>query len=379
MKKLSKQTAREIEREINRITGEKINVMNDEGIIIVSSDPTRVNTFHGGAKRIIDEKLEELVVEFDGEYDGAKRGANFPVIVDNEIIGVVGITGPYEEIEKYGKLMKKMIEIFMLETYLNEQKVAIKNIKQYFLNEWINSESVTNKGLINRGKELELDLSIKRRVILLFIEIQKQLTPYDEIMYLEKIEEKIYELVNKISKETLILNEKRLYTILSPITNDHDILKFCEDLKEMLESTLFIKVKFGIGTNNFKLSPKEQRKTAKQALQKTLNDSKRDIVVHSDLTFESLITSISLSNQEKYFNDVTRKLDNNDIKNIIKILKVYYQNDGSLKNTSIELNCHINTLQYQLKLIKEKTGYDPRSLKDSAVFVLLIEIYDNLF
>ncbi|NLC65333.1 MAG: hypothetical protein GX752_00165 [Clostridium sp.] len=104
---LSRQYAQNIVREINSIIGENINIMDGKGIIIASSDKNRIDTFHGGAKKIIDENLKQLLVHYDGEYEGAFTGTNIPIEFNNNIVGVIGVTGPDEEVLKYGKIIKK--------------------------------------------------------------------------------------------------------------------------------------------------------------------------------------------------------------------------------------------------------------------------------
>lgn len=39
---------------------------------------------------------------------------------------------------------------------------------------------------------------------------------------------------------------------------------------------------------------------------------------------------------------------------------------------------HKNTLQYKLKRIYERTGYDPRSLRYSALFLIAIDFYREI-
>ena len=71
---LQEQQARAIVQEINTVLPQKINLMNKEGIIIASTDPERVQTFHGAAARIIKDNLDELRIYRDDEYPGARPG-----------------------------------------------------------------------------------------------------------------------------------------------------------------------------------------------------------------------------------------------------------------------------------------------------------------
>ena len=87
-------SAMNIVQEIGDVIGEKINMMDPEGVIIASTDPARMKTFHAGAKKLVDERLDELVVRYDGEFDGARQGINLPITFEEKIVGVIGVTGP---------------------------------------------------------------------------------------------------------------------------------------------------------------------------------------------------------------------------------------------------------------------------------------------
>lgn len=76
---LPKYSCLKIVNEISLAIGEQINMMDHEGVIIASTDASRIGTFHAGAKRIIDEKLSSLVIRSDDEYIGAKPGINLPI------------------------------------------------------------------------------------------------------------------------------------------------------------------------------------------------------------------------------------------------------------------------------------------------------------
>ena len=104
---LSRHNAEIIVKELNTIINDKINMMNEKGVIIASTDQERIGQEHEGAKRIINDRLEELIIHSHDRYEGSLEGVNYPIIISNEIIGVVGITGPYNKVAKYGQITKK--------------------------------------------------------------------------------------------------------------------------------------------------------------------------------------------------------------------------------------------------------------------------------
>lgn len=112
---ISKRNANYIVQEISKIIGEKLNIMNGDGVIIASSDISRIGSFHAAAKELIDQKLQKMVVKSDSEYEGVRPGLNLAINFQEEIVGVSGVTGLYEEVLKYGHIIKKMTEILLLD------------------------------------------------------------------------------------------------------------------------------------------------------------------------------------------------------------------------------------------------------------------------
>jgi len=139
---LSRHNAEIIVKELNTIINDKINMMNEKGVIIASTDQERIGQEHEGAKRIINDRLEELIIHSHDRYEGSLEGVNYPIIISNEIIGVVGITGPYNKVAKYGQITKKMTEILIQEISIKEQKSMDENLRSRFVGEWLQNESL---------------------------------------------------------------------------------------------------------------------------------------------------------------------------------------------------------------------------------------------
>ncbi len=120
--RISKNTATDLIREISSVIDYDINIMDENGIIMASTDPLRPGQFHEGAHLVIKENLRELPVYYDDEYAGCKKGINLPLFSDDNIIGVVGITGEVSETSRYAKIIKKVTEILVKDFETIQQK-----------------------------------------------------------------------------------------------------------------------------------------------------------------------------------------------------------------------------------------------------------------
>ena len=76
----------------------------------------------------------------DGQYHGCRKGINLPVFLNDQIIGVIGITGEVAEVMKYAKVLKKMTEILVLDLFSYHKKSQQEQALLFFINEWVNKE-----------------------------------------------------------------------------------------------------------------------------------------------------------------------------------------------------------------------------------------------
>lgn len=89
------------------VEGRTINIMDTNGVIVASSDPDRVGSFHQGAMEAVRTgKMVNITKEQAPAYSGTREGCNMPLRVDGTIIGVVGIRGNPSEIQAMAHLLE---------------------------------------------------------------------------------------------------------------------------------------------------------------------------------------------------------------------------------------------------------------------------------
>ncbi|TFG81702.1 MAG: hypothetical protein E4G74_03780, partial [Erysipelotrichales bacterium] len=164
---ISKQFAMEMVRELGSILNQNINFIDRNGIIIASTDTQRINSIHMGAKRIMDEGLPMLVIDSDEEYTGSKKGVNLPIIVDNQIQGIIGITGERNVVVKYGEIIKRFTEMYIRDNMSRKQHQLDEKMRSRFIENWLVSENATQDPYFMQGaNQVGLNLSVERRIVL---------------------------------------------------------------------------------------------------------------------------------------------------------------------------------------------------------------------
>ncbi len=88
------------------VGGRTINIMDPKGIIIASTEPERVGSYHQGAREAAQTgKMVCIYRDQLDRYPGAKEGCNMPLRLGGSIIGVVGIYGDPDQIRDVAHLL----------------------------------------------------------------------------------------------------------------------------------------------------------------------------------------------------------------------------------------------------------------------------------
>lgn len=377
---LSVQIASNIVKEINSVIPMKINIMDANGIIIASSDSKRIGQFHEGAYRIIEKQIDEITVHYDGEFDGALQGINYSLKLQGYIVGVLGITGEYEEISESALIIKRMTELLLENTYSVEQKQLREDMCNRYLAEWLHGEAKNiTAEFVERGRVLGFDITVPRRILVCSFYRQGYETDLDAMTIIEQAEKFLKKIVTSI--DPLNLYYKSGSTLVSAVTaiKDERVEALAWELKKQVEKQFPVKLAVGIDSisDNFAFIQKALIR-AQKANNACMRTHKRDIRFYDDLNMEVFSDEISELSQIEFIQRIFKGFSDEEIRESMVLLETYYDMEGSINRAAEHLFMHKNTLQYKLKRIAELTGYDPRSIRHSSLFYIAIYFYRNI-
>ncbi|WP_244272675.1 CdaR family transcriptional regulator [Natronincola peptidivorans] len=370
--------ARDIVENIKEIINQDINYIDTDAVIIASTNISRVGTFHGGARRVL-KKKDEVIIQYDGEYEGTKQGINLPVFFQNDIVGVIGITGSEEEVGKYGKIIKQMTEILIKEAYVVEQEKIERESRKQFIEELLYRIHNEDKRTLNmRSELLNIRIDIPRIVM-----VARIYQDYDNnAVSTPLLQEKVYNFIRSyidFNKQNLIIQSGMNYILILDKKSLNDISSLAESIHDSIKDKYEIKLCFGIGRCSIDVD--EMRKSyeeAKKALDVVLVTKEKYVMNYSDLDTDLLLNEVSDLTKDTFIDGVFKKMKPTEIDGYMEILIRYFKNNGSITKTADELFIHKNTLQYKLNKLNRLTGYDPRITKDMVVLYLAVKIYGQI-
>ncbi len=106
--------AQKIVDNIMPIVRQNVNIMNSEGVIIASGQPERLQTRHQGAIAVIASGREvEIAPEDVAGYPGAQPGLNWPIVLEGQVVGVVGLSGHPDAVRDTARIVKMVTELLL--------------------------------------------------------------------------------------------------------------------------------------------------------------------------------------------------------------------------------------------------------------------------
>lgn len=116
---LSAMLAQQIAGETTEAIGHNVIITDDRGIVIGSGDTTRVGTEHEASLEVIETRESAW---HDPQQAAAMRGVRpgmtLPLVIGDDVVGTVGITGSPRQVRRFGLLVRRQTEILLEEADL---------------------------------------------------------------------------------------------------------------------------------------------------------------------------------------------------------------------------------------------------------------------
>lgn len=388
---LNKYNAQKIVDKTIKIFGTNINIIDSNGIILASGDPTRVDTFHEGAFIAVKEnRTIEIYDNESKEFKGAKWGVNIPIYYRGSIQGVVGITGEPSHVSNLAIILKEMVELILGEMERMNVKALESKAENAYLRELLTKKQIALE-FEERGKLLGIDLNLPRVCLILEIVNFKQVVDkytdkykdtFERELALQSLKNDIEEHIRRYcgyKDKTFHLQEATFVTL-----KDHQggnlekVLQFTEKIIDKLWENFSINTVVAIG------EPVETSKeigfsykTAKSTMKILLSSNKklrymsaRDYRIHGLVVDNIESLKIKLQPQLEIISKTKNWIALKDT------LNIYFSNNLNILKTSKDMAVHRNTVISRLTKINEILNLNPFALEDCFILRLILIMDD---
>lgn len=373
---ISQSFALEMVKELSTILQQHINFIDKHAMIIASSDETRISSCHMGAKKLIEENLPFLLIDSDDAFSGSKKGLNFPIVVDDVIVGVIGITGDPQQVSKYGQLLKKFTEMYIRDERLRQIKNQEDKIRSRFLEKWLlDPQHAISPTFADTAISLGIDPKKQYRVIVMMYTLSHTSASTST--------QQLFDLSTRYMKSQLLkegnhycrIGSKMIY-IMSNI-NDAKLPEILEDINRKVQQSYDIELIIGYDRSFATSEQLHQNYVEASKALKACTQMSLPIVGYQNLYLELLFDEISSFTRADFMSKIFYQMDKDTMEETLRVCKAYYQCDGSIQRAAQVLFIHKNTLQYKLQRITNLTSLDPRAYRNIPIFTLAIKIFED--
>ncbi|MGF1732015.1 sugar diacid recognition domain-containing protein [Photobacterium kasasachensis] len=357
--------ARQIVERAKQIIRYSVNVMDEHGRIIGSTDPNRLNQRHEGAVLALDDnRVVEIDTVMSGQLKGVKPGINLPIVFQDQTIGVVGISGEPEQVRSYGELVKMAAELIVEHQALMSKLQWNKRHREELVLQLIQGNDLSENQRLAIAERLALDLSQPRvAAIVQAFPTQGESLSAEHLQRLVQLLEQP-EHNNLVGISSVSMNE---VVVLLPISLDADswskplaqkqINKLLKSLAK--ENGFTTQMALGGYFSGLEGWPKSYL-TAKATIESHSRSpgGKNTVVFYQDHILPVLLGSIQDDSwRYEQLRHPLLELQKSDPRGILlKTLKAYFDHNCDLAQTCESLHIHRNTLRYRLDKIEQVTS-----------------------
>lgn len=371
---LSHQAAQAIVEEIGRVVKQNINLMDEQGAVIASTDLSRVGTIHEAAARMVQEGITELCISESQATATARQGVNLSIFHEGKAIGVIGITGLYGEVAGYGQVVKKMVEILIRENVREDERRMGERVEARFLEDWVLGDGLMQpQVLAERGFRLGIDISLPRRVMVVS---PGHLEEYGATAQGQKALEQVErETALAAGEDCLILKNAGRQILLVRKGTDDQLEELAGHICRRVEERTGVSMAVGIDgkSSDIHMAYGQANKAWRSARM-----AAKEVQTYDGVTLELFTGDVAEGVKLEYIRKVFQCCGYEELCQWMGIIEAYFEAEGSLQRAADSLHMHKNTLTYKLKKLKELTGHDVRIVNQAPVLYMALLFFRDV-
>jgi carbohydrate diacid regulator len=166
---LSGTLAQQIAGETTEAIGYNVIITDAEGMVIGSGDTSRVGSFHEASIEVMRSRESAWHNPEEARaLRGVRPGITLPLVIGDEAVGTVGITGSPRQVRRFGLVVRRQTEILLEESALVRSRLMRERALEDLVNEVaaFDPELVEPELVVSSAAELGFQLLLPRCVLL---------------------------------------------------------------------------------------------------------------------------------------------------------------------------------------------------------------------
>ena len=355
-----------------------INIMDQKGIIIASTEKHRIGDFHQGAAEVLETGKPVLIKKEDlPRYPGTKEGYNMPIFLNDEIIGVVGIFGCEEEVQSIANLLR----VYVTQSFSQFQMTQKQNLEAELRNQLLRLllfGGESQKEMIAKlCGMLNLQLEYPIRIVLLY-ERARERNMKHLLDYSQLIQNLIWKNVLDRRRDVFGIQNAD-YVILLGGGESPEMQKRLDKLLHEIEAEDIWNAAVSSPCRNLEEILAGMREVS--VLKNRKGGVIQNLEEHS-CRMQYLLGSMTVQEGARTAARMLRRLKEqhgeNQAEQLLRTARVYYECGGSVARAAEQLNLHKNTLLYRMKQLYQTFELEQDSVFVREFFIRMLLEYRNM-
>ena len=355
-----------------------INIMDQKGIIIASTEKHRIGDFHQGAAEVLETGKPVLIKKEDlPRYPGTKEGYNMPIFLNDEIIGVVGIFGCEEEVQSIANLLR----VYVTQSFSQFQMTQKQNLEAELRNQLLRLllfGGESQKEMIAKlCGMLNLQLEYPIRIVLLY-ERARERNMKHLLDYSQLIQNLIWKNVLDRRRDVFGIQNAD-YVILLGGGESPEMQKRLDKLLHEIEAEDVWNAAVSSPCRNLEEISAGMREVS--VLRNRKGGTIQNLEEHS-CRMQYLLGSMTVQEGARTAARMLRRLKEqhgeNQAEQLLRTARVYYECGGSVARAAEQLNLHKNTLLYRMKQLYQTFEMEQDSAFVREFFIRMLLEYRNM-
>jgi carbohydrate diacid regulator len=377
--------AQELAESTSEIVGYSVLLTDGNGIVIGSSDPSRLGSLHSPSVGVIRTRKPEITTPEEAPRlpEGVRPGITLPISLAGRVVGSIAIAGPPDEVSRYGRLVQKQAELLLRENALLRSSMLREQALQELILEIAAFDPLKADEtiLVMRGRELGYDLRPPRAALIAEI-LHPEEAPLNRRLEAQALARRFFshpqDIVSRLgddkivvlaflglaARETQPLEEIRKTARLLAFSLEENGLSVRIGIGEIAASAAFLGEAFRSAGEAARLSAKKS--------------GEEKVFFIGDLRLESLLSFIPKDRAAAFCESVLKDLPGaSDAEELIQTFLAWCDRPFEPARVAQSLSIHRNTLSYRLQKIERITGLNLREVRGILMLRAALELQKN--